>query len=672
MLPVDGAVERVVEMPYETVTEQHQRQLNAINAMLNIALKDIPLEDKLEHALDAILKISSAPKTQRGCIFLADEGSNAIVMAAQRGLSEQVKAACSRVDLGACVCGKAATSKHPVFTKGVDCPRDPVRPDRPSQTHYAIPIMTRERIVGVANLHLEEGHQDEVWQREFLQAVANTLAGIIDSDHSAEALQLQGTIIDQIHDAVLSTDTNGFVTSCNKAAQTLFGYSGKELEGSHISKLYLSEDHSFLQEEVIAPVELHGAHDLVVRLRKSSGEVFFAHVFLTMHKQSRGDHAGIVACYMDVTDRKLAQEELNASEGRFRSLVETTSDWIWEVDQNGVYTYVSPRVRELIGYEPHEIRGGTRSRIMPADEAERFTKTFSSLAARRAPFDGLECITRHKSGRLVILETSGVPIFDGQQVFKGYRGIDRDITRRKESEEKERLLLSKNRELTKQLFTVQERELKNIARELHDELGQSLTAIRADAAMISNQSKGGRQSSMEMSRYADCIIGATDNILDVINSMQRRLRPPALDALGLTEALASLVDAWSRRYPSIKCELEIMGEVCGLGEPLNITVYRIVQECLTNVVRHSGASRVTVYLARETRYAGPGICRNLVRIVVEDDGKGVDIQSALVDAGNFGLFGMRERVEGLGGELELESSPGNGLRVAALLPVRTD
>jgi len=659
----------VVESQHEAVTKQHQRQLNAINALLNISVRDIPLQDKLERALDALLMILPPPGSRRGCIFLADEASKAIVMVAQRRLPREVRTGCARVDLGACACGKAAASRQIVFSNGDECPRDPAHPGAPSPGHYAIPIVMRERLVGVANLHLEEERPDDACEREFLQAAANTLAGIIECDHSAEALHLQGTIVDQVHDAVLSTDTNGFVTSCNKAAQSLFGYSREELEGTHISRLFLAEDHAFLEEEIIAPVELHGSHDLVVRLRKASGEVFFAHTFLAMHHNSKGENAGIIACYMDVTDQKLAQERLNASEGRFRSLVEATSDWIWEVDENGIYTYVSPRVRDLLGYDADEITGRTRSEIMPAGEAERFSSRFESLAARREPFDGVECVTRHKQGHLVVLETSGVPIFDEHQAFKGFRGIDRDVTRRKEAEEKERVLLRKNRELTNQLFSVQERELKSIARELHDELGQSLTAIRTDATMVANYSRGRADRDSQISRYANSIIDLTDNILDVINTMQRRLRPPALDALGLTEALTSLVDAWGRRHPRIRCELRLAGDLASLGEPLNITLYRIVQECLTNVARHSCASRVDVSVLRDTHKSRQGLWEDSVRAVVEDNGKGVDIQRALVDAGNFGLFGIRERVEGLGGELGLESSPGSGLRVDALLPL---
>ncbi|RPI93206.1 MAG: PAS domain S-box protein [Chloroflexi bacterium] len=136
-----------------------------------------------------------------------------------------------------------------------------------------------------------------------------------------------------------------------------------------------------------------------------------------------------------VVEAALAKEELRKSEERLRSLVETTSDWVWEVDTNGVYTYASPKVRDLLGYEPEEIIGRTPFDLMPADEAERLRAIFEKQALDKKPFEALENIACCKDGRLIILETSGVPFFDENGKLSGYRGIDRDITERKQVEE---------------------------------------------------------------------------------------------------------------------------------------------------------------------------------------------------------------------------------------------
>lgn len=132
--------------------------------------------------------------------------------------------------------------------------------------------------------------------------------------------------------------------------------------------------------------------------------------------------------------KERAEKELRKSEERFRNLVETTSDWVWEVDKSGIYTYASPAVSYLLGYGPEEVLGKTPFDLMPPEEAKRVAEIFGSLVAERKPLTYLENINLHKDGRQVILETCGVPFFDPDGIFIGYRGVDRDVTERKKSE----------------------------------------------------------------------------------------------------------------------------------------------------------------------------------------------------------------------------------------------
>jgi len=137
----------------------------------------------------------------------------------------------------------------------------------------------------------------------------------------------------------------------------------------------------------------------------------------------------------EIAGRNMVEEALRKSEERFRALTESTSDWIWEIDSNGVYTYSSPRIKDTLGYEPREIIGRTPFDLMPPDEAERLSGIFHCILDSRKPFAALENANMHKDGRLIILETSGVPILDRDGNFSGYRGIDRDITDRKKAED---------------------------------------------------------------------------------------------------------------------------------------------------------------------------------------------------------------------------------------------
>jgi PAS domain S-box-containing protein len=150
---------------------------------------------------------------------------------------------------------------------------------------------------------------------------------------------------------------------------------------------------------------------------------------------SNGEVIGIIGISRDITERKKAEEALKEAEDKFRSLVESTSDMIWQVDENAVYTYVSPKIRDILGYEPEEIIGKTPFYLMDPEDEAKIVDVFIEIANKKEPFYGLQNWNIHKNGSRVLMETSGVPILDVKGELVGYRGIDRDITERKKAEE---------------------------------------------------------------------------------------------------------------------------------------------------------------------------------------------------------------------------------------------
>ena len=143
---------------------------------------------------------------------------------------------------------------------------------------------------------------------------------------------------------------------------------------------------------------------------------------------------GILGINLDITDQKKMELALQESQQRYQELVETTSDWIWEVDEKATYTYCSPKVKDILGYAPEQVLGKKPFDFMPGSEAKQVSDLFQEIINGRKAFAGLENVNRHKAGREVVLETSGVPLFDDNGEFTGFRGIDRDITKRKEAE----------------------------------------------------------------------------------------------------------------------------------------------------------------------------------------------------------------------------------------------
>ena len=218
--------------------------------------------------------------------------------------------------------------------------------------------------------------------------------------------------------------------------------------------------------------------------------------------------------------------------------------------------------------------------------------------------------------------------------------------------------LQQNRELTHLIQHHVEDERRHLALELHDELGQSVTAIKTIATSIVNLNQ---EKQRDIQTSAQTIVSIASQMYDAMHGMVRRLRPLALDNLGLKDALHELIANQAQLHPEIAFDITLEGDLERLGEDINITTYRIVQECLTNIVRHASATRAEILVRQR---ADRESCR--LEIAVRDDGKG--LSGAAPKDEHFGVLGMRERVQALGGEFVLENQAGKGVSVRATLP----
>lgn len=244
--------------------------------------------------------------------------------------------------------------------------------------------------------------------------------------------------------------------------------------------------------------------------------------------------------------------------------------------------------------------------------------------------------------------------------MKRYRHARRELLARRIAETRLADALSQNRRLARESLRIQEVERKHLARELHDELGQYLNAIKLDAVSIADSGGSDTRFSTDA---AQAIIRAVDHVHVAVSNMIGRLRPVGLDELGLAAAIEHCVDHWRQRLPDTRFVVSVRGNFAGLGESLTLTVYRLIQEGLTNIYKHSGATQAQITLERIT--AGQGGPDEL-HLMVADDGHGMDPGAHV---SRFGLSGMRERVELSGGTFVLASAPGQGLKFAVRLPV---
>ena len=259
----------------------------------------------------------------------------------------------------------------------------------------------------------------------------------------------------------------------------------------------------------------------------------------------------------------------------------------------------------------------------------------------------LAAINRMERGDLTVrLQPFKLPEFDT---------IGHSLNRMAESLEAERQL-EENRQLTALIQTHIEDERRSLARELHDELGQYVTAIKTFAVGIVNKTV---EKMPDVSSNAQTIVAAANHIYDGMHNIIRHLRPGALDNLGLAETLRDAIHHLQQQHPHLELKLALSGDLSALGENLNINLYRIVQESLNNALKHSNATTVQVSLQQDS-------VGNL-NLKIQDNGTGMDVTS-VDQTQHFGLLGIRERAQAFHGHFNIESSPKQGTTISVFIP----
>jgi len=344
-----------------------------------------------------------------------------------------------------------------------------------------------------------------------------------------------------------------------------------------------------------------------------------------------------------IAERNRAEAALRESEERYRELFENARDAIYVHDLEGKYMRVNRAAEELSGYRREEIVGHSFVEFVAPEYIQQVRKRFCAKLAKQGEttyeFDVIA-----KDGRRVPVEVSSRAIYENGLMI-GVQGTARDITERKLAQDALQMF-------SRQLIEAQEDERRRIARELHDQIGQVLTAVKMNLHTVQQVSQAS-----EASGYIKDNIEAVDEALRLVRDLSVDLRPPVLDDFGLATALRWYVDRYAKRTG---LEVEVVADVPDherFSRDLETACFRIAQEALTNVVRHSGAKTVVLQLVKDG---------NVLLLSVKDDGVGFDLESLrkrAPRAATLGLISMQERAHFAGGTIEIDSAISKGTEV---------
>ena len=353
-----------------------------------------------------------------------------------------------------------------------------------------------------------------------------------------------------------------------------------------------------------------------------------------------------------------AMERFRESEARYRALAELSPDAAW-VNLDGRFVYANRAAARVMGARsPEDLIGLRALDVVEPEYRETIRERIERMATEGGDAAPVETRWRRLDGTVIDVESTASAIpWDGRAAIQV---VFRDVSDRKRAEEAaERWRTEREREARRrQLAAAEEEERRRLARELHDEVGQHLTSLGLGLQALSDVAPPGS----EVDRRAAQLRALVSNLGGELHALAVRLRPKALDDFGLEAALASYAEEWSSRSGiPVDVHADVQGE--RLPAAVEIAVYRIVQEALTNVARHSGTTRAGVVVERRDGF---------VVAVVDDSGRGFDTEAvaeARDGAPRLGLLGIRERAAMLGGTVDIESTPGGGTTLFVRIPI---
>jgi PAS domain S-box-containing protein len=431
----------------------------------------------------------------------------------------------------------------------------------------------------------------------------------------------------------------------------MLGYSGGEIE-PHISawERLVHPDDTWRADQANDSVARgqRATYEAEFRLRHKDGHyVYVLSRGFPVRREPGGPVVRIVGTHFDLTEQKQAEAALRENEERLKLAFAGAQEGVWDWNlETGAVVY-SSRWKEMLGYADDEIEPhiGAWERLLHPDDVEPAHRLNESVKRGASTYEG-EFRLRHKDGQYVHVLSRGYPVRHepGGAVVR-IVGTHFDLTERKRAEaERART------EFLTRLGLAQEDERRRIAREMHDQFGEQLTALALRIRML-KEACGGHD---DWRAHVESIEAIAQRLDRDVDHLVWELRPTALDDLGLRAALANYVQDWSTRV-GISAKLHTSGLLDDrLPSHAETALFRIAQEALTNVAKHASAENVDVILARRAES---------VLLIIEDDGVGFDPVVVGGASQGFGLLGMQERAGLVGAMLEIESSAGQGTTI---------
>jgi PAS domain S-box-containing protein len=502
----------------------------------------------------------------------------------------------------------------------------------------------RHRVAGLEKLETEHVQTRERLKLELIEHRKAESA-------LQESEEKYRTIFENTGTVMLIIEEDMTISLVNSEFEKVSGYSKSEIEGKkNWTEFVTKEDLEKMQEyhhlRRIAPDSVPKRYEF--RPLDRQGNILNAVIAVEMIP---GTKKSIVS-FMDITPRIMAEEALRESEEKYSNLVERANDGILII-QDRIMKYVNPRLAEMGGYTVEELVGTPFTDYVPDTELPKLIDRYVRRMSGEDVEPIYETVLRCKDASEINVEINASTV--------SYQGriadlvLVRDITERKKAEVELKASREQLRELSTHLQSVREEERTRLARDIHDELGQMLTALKLDLSWLTKRFSAGQELLLDKTRSMSKLVDMT---IQKVKMISAELRPGLLDDFGLVAAIEWQVGEF-QKLTGIRSEIRPKFREIALSLDRSTALFRVFQELLTNIARHADATKVKVSLIEEA---------HSVVLKVSDNGKGIT-KEQISDPRAFGLVGIRERIHFWQGNFEISGTPGKGTTASVSIPL---
>ncbi len=457
---------------------------------------------------------------------------------------------------------------------------------------------------------------------------------------------------DAISDTVCLLDPQGRIVRCNKAMTKFLAKPPSQIIGRTCYELIYGKSEPIEGCPIVRMRETRRRETLVLPIDDR-----WFNVSVDPLVDEADNLIGAVHIITDITERKLMEERIQETNKRLQALIHTIPDLVYFKDIYGHNLIINKAFEKFVGLPQEKIIGKTDEKLLPPELAEHCRKSDEEVM-KSGKLIRAEEQTTDSNGKKIVFDTFKVPILDNRGNALGLVGVSRDITERKRDEEELRSSREQLRNLSTHLQSVREEERSRIAREIHDELGQTLVAIKMDLFWLGNKLPKDQKTLLKRTKSMTKLVDMT---LQKVQRISTELRPGLLDHLGLMAAIEWQTKEFQDRT-GIETESTYSPEDIILDRDRSTAMFRIFQETLTNVARHANATRIEVSLKEKA---------GTLKLKVIDNGRGIT-KKQISDPQSFGLIGMRERVHHWGGEVKISGIQDKGTTVIVSIPFTKD